>query len=149
MVSIISSGFQFVQLAGTARSTILQVLSFLLIIIRSSGRDKVMCLYVKISGEFARLIFQDRFYFVHISLVRIVKLQFLAQFPVGQLTHPAVSSLSVLICCIRLWCDWSFRLSQCITYICCFVTSYIFLLWYGWSIWYCFELLLEVIQFLS
>ena len=39
-------------------------------------------------------------------------------------------TLSVLVCCIRLWYDWSFHLQHYITYICCFVVSYIFLLWY-------------------
>ena len=36
--------------------------------------------------------------------------------------------LSVLVCCIRLWCDWSFRPYHQITNICCFVASYLFLL---------------------
>ena len=39
------------------------------------------------------------------------------------------SCLPVLICCTRL-CDWSFRLFHHITYISCFVGSYLFLLWY-------------------
>ena len=32
--------------------------------------------------------------------------------------------LSELTCCIRLLCDWSFRLYHHIAYICCFVASY-------------------------
>ena len=40
-------------------------------------------------------------------------------------------TLSVLICCIRLSCDWSFRLFHHITYICCIVASYQFSLWHG------------------
>ena len=39
-------------------------------------------------------------------------------------------TLSVLTCCIRLLCVWSFRLYPHITSICCFVASYLFLLWY-------------------
>ena len=35
-------------------------------------------------------------------------------------------TLSVLICCIRLICVWSFCLYHHITYICCFVASYQF-----------------------
>ena len=39
-------------------------------------------------------------------------------------------TLSVLICRFRLLYDWLFRVSHLITYICCFVASYLFLLWY-------------------
>ena len=39
-------------------------------------------------------------------------------------------TLSVIICCIRLLCDWSFRLCLNITDIYYFVASYLFLLWY-------------------
>ena len=35
---------------------------------------------------------------------------------------------------------WSFRLYYRITYICCFVASYLFSLWYGWSLWHWFVL---------
>ena len=49
-----------------------------------------------------------------------------------------------------LLCDWSFRLYYHITYFCCFVASYLFLLWYDWFLWCCFFLLLlGEIQFLS
>ena len=47
----------------------------------------------KIPEKFVRLILQDRFWVVHMPFVRIVKLKFLAQFPVDQLAHPVVSSL--------------------------------------------------------
>ena len=56
---------------------------------------------------------------------------------------------SVLVCCICLICDWWCRLHLHITYICCFVASFLFLLWYDWSLWHCFMLLFEEIQFLS
>ena len=84
------------------------------------------------------LILLDRFWVVHIPFVRMVRLQFLAQFPVDHRSHPIVSciyTLSVLICCIRLLCNWSFRFYHYVTYICCFVASYLFLLWYDWSLW--------------
>ena len=45
--------------------------------------------------------------------------------------------------------DWWFRLYHHITNTCCFLTSYLFLLWYDWSLWRCFVLLLEKIHFLS
>ena len=55
----------------------------------------------------------------------------------------------MLVYCIRLLCDWSFHLYHHISYICYFVRSYLFLLWYSWLWWHCFVLLLEEIQFLS
>ena len=81
----------------------------------------------------------------------MVKCKFLAQFPVDHLAHPVVSShtLSVLVCCIHLLCDWSFHLYHHITYICYFVVSYLFFLWYSWSLCWYFEVLLEEITFLS
>ena len=51
---------------------------------------------------------------------------------------------SVLICCIRLLCDWSFRLRHRIANIYCFVASYLFSLWYDWFFWRCPVLLLGV-----
>ena len=58
-------------------------------------------------------------------------------------------TLSVLIWCIRLLCDWSFRLCHRIAYIYCFVASYLFSLWYYWFLWCCPVLLLGGIPFLS
>ena len=69
-------------------------------------------MYLKIPEEFVSLILQDRFWVVHIPFVHMVKLQFLAQFPVDHLCPPSCAlsyTLSVLICCICL-CDWSFHL---------------------------------------
>ena len=40
-------------------------------------------------------------------------------------------SIYNIICCIHLLCDWSFRLFHHITYICYFVASYLFSLWYS------------------
>ena len=56
---------------------------------------------------------------------------------------------SVQICCIRLLCDWSFRLYHCIAYISYFVSSYLFSLWHDWFLWRCHVLLLREIPFLS
>ena len=58
-------------------------------------------------------------------------------------------TLCALICCIRLLCDWSFRLYHHIIYISYFIASYLFFLWYNWSSWHYFLLLSEHIQFLS
>ena len=46
-------------------------------------------------------------------------------------SHVLSYTLSILVCCIHLR-DWSFNLYHHITYICCFVASYLFLLWYNW-----------------
>ena len=54
----------------------------------------------------------------------------------------------VLIYCIQLICDRSFRLYHQITCI-CFVASYLFWLWYYKSWWHYFVFLFEEIQFLS
>ena len=54
----------------------------------------------------------------------------------------------VLIYCIRLLCDWSFRLCHCIAYIYCFVAS-LFSIWYDWYLWRWPVLLLGEIPFLS
>ena len=47
----------------------------------SSGRDKLIRLYVKI------LILQDRFWVVHIQFIRMIKLPFLSQFLVNHIAH--------------------------------------------------------------
>ena len=52
-----------------------------------------------------------------------------------------------LICCIRL-CDWSFRLCHRIANIYCFVATYLFSLWYDWSLWRCPVLLFGEILFI-
>ena len=59
-----------------------------------SDRDFV---YLEILN-FVRLIFQDRFWVVHIPFVRMVKLQLLAQFPVDPLAHTVVLSLIFSLC---------------------------------------------------
>ena len=88
---------------------------------------------------------------MHIQLVCIVKFKFLARFPVDPLSHPVVSTLYVvaLICCIHLLCEWSLHLYHRLTYIFYFVVICLVLLWYSRSLWLCFLLLSEEIQFLS
>ena len=66
--------------------------------VSSSGRDKVICLYLKIPEEFVRLVLQNIFWVMHIPFVRMVKLQFLAQFPVDHPAHPDVLSLILFLC---------------------------------------------------
>ena len=77
-------------------------------------------LYQKIPEEFMRLIFPDRFWVVHIPFTRMVTFKFLAQFRVDHLAQSIRAqsyTLSVLICCICLLWDWSFRLYLHITYM--------------------------------
>ena len=81
----------------------------------SSGRHWVIRLYLKMLQKFFRLILKDGLRVVHLSLVRKVKFKFLAEFSVDHFPYPVVSSLIlffVLICCILLLYDWSFRLDH-------------------------------------
>ena len=64
-------------------------------------------------------------------------------------SHIYSYTLSVQISCIYWLCDWWFRLDHHITYIRCFIMSYLFLLWNDWFLLYCFVLLSGEIQFLS
>ena len=114
--------------ARTAKSTVLQVIFFLLITLRSGLLAEIwwsvcmskslMSLYVSLT--ICHLLVWSNLNFLHIS----------------QSYTP-----SVLICCIRLLCDWSFCLYHHITYICYLVTSYLLSLWFEWFLWRCFVLL--------
>ena len=86
--------------AGTAKFTILQVLFFLVEYYKvwSSGWNLVICCDLKIPEVFVRLILLDRFWIVDIPFVRMVKFQFLAQFPVDHLVHPIASCLILFLC---------------------------------------------------
>ena len=64
-------------------------------------------------------------------------------------SHAYSFILSVLICCICLLCGWWLRLYLHIIYICYFVVSYPFSLWYCWCLWRCIVLLFEEIFFHS
>ena len=73
-------------------------------------------------------------------------------FPSGSPCRPSrvtPHTRSVLVSCIRLLCDWSFRLCDRIAYIYCFVASYLFSLSYDWFSWRCPVPLIEGIPFLS
>ena len=65
---------------------------FFFLIIARSVLVAEICLYLKIPENFMRLILLERFWFVHIPFGRMVKFQFLAHFPVDQLSHPIISS---------------------------------------------------------
>ena len=52
-------------------------------------------LYLKILENLVRFIFKVGFEFVHTPFNRVVKLNFLAQFPVGHLLHPVMSNLII------------------------------------------------------
>ena len=52
---------------------------------------------------------------------------------------------SVLICCIRLLCDWWFHHCHRIAYICDFAASYLHLFWYDWFLQRCLLLLLLLV----
>ena len=58
-------------------------------------------------------------------------------------SHLYSFALSVLIC------DWWFHLYHHISYVCCFVASYLFLFWFDWLLQHYFMLLSREIQFLS
>ena len=91
-LSFFSLSFSFsLWSAETSMSTIQQViflsyffLNLLFFIgyhyFRSSGRDSVIRLYLKIPEKFMYLIFQDGFWTVHIPFVRMVKFLFLHHF---------------------------------------------------------------------
>ena len=118
----------------------------------SSGRDYVIYLYLKIPVNFVSLIFLDGFLVVHTPLVRMVKFQFFAQFPMDYFPLQQlclVLYFFALIYRIYLLYDWSFRFYHHITYICNFVASYLFLLLVSGFFWRCFVLLSEEILLLS
>ena len=106
-LSFFSHRFNFtLWLARTAKPTILQVLSFFFFFffffdyykIWSSRRGLVFRLNIEIPDEFVPIILWDRFWVVHISFVRMVNLQLLAQFPVDHIGHPIVPSLIFFLC---------------------------------------------------
>ena len=137
--SLVSFSFNFTPWSSvTANSSILQVLYFLLIIIGSG-------LLAEIIWSVCVSKFQRSLY---VSFSRTDSGLCIYHLFVGQTSisctissgSPCPPSLSVLICCIRLLCDWLFCFYHHITY---------HLLWYGGLLWHCFVLLLEEIQFLS
>ena len=88
----------------TAKSTIRQVLFlflifffFLLLTITRSGRDLVICLYIKIPEKFMHLTLQDGFWIVHVPFVHIVKFKFLTQFPVDNSDIITIIIISIIV----------------------------------------------------
>ena len=138
---------------GTGKSTILQILFFLLIIIRSRLLSEIMwsvcmskshrSLCVSFSWTDAVLCIYHLFVWSNLNFLHI------SQWITLPIQLCLVLYSSVLICCIRLLCDWSFRLCHYIANICYFVASYLFSLWYDWFLRRCFVLLFGKILFLS
>ena len=88
------------QSARTAKSTIWQVLFFLLIIIRSGCLVEIrwsICVS-KSQRSLCVSFFRTDSGVVSIPFVRIVKSKFLAQFPVHNLAHPIASSFILFLC---------------------------------------------------
>ena len=120
-------------------SHLLQVLFFLLIIIGSSLLAEIRW-SVCMSKSHRSLCVSSSRTFVH-----------MVKFNGSPCPPSRVYSYtpSTLIFCIRLLCDWLFRLCHQIAYICYFVESYLSSLWYDWFLWRCFVLLIGEILFLS
>ena len=102
-LSLFSHSFSFILWsAGTANSTILQIFFFFFFVdyykVWFSGRDYVIRLYIKVPLEFVRVIFLDRCWIVHIPFVGMVKLKFLAHFPVDHFAQAVASSPVLLLC---------------------------------------------------
>ena len=99
-LSFFSISFNFTQwLIGTAKSTVLQVLIFLLIIIEFGRLGKIKwSVWMSKSERSLCVILQDWCWVVHIQLVRMIKLKFLAQFPVDHITHSVVSCRIHFVC---------------------------------------------------
>ena len=125
-LSVFSHSFRFnLWSAGTANSTILQILFVLLIIIRSGllgGIRWSICilksrrsLCVSFSRTDAVLRIHHLLIWSNLNFLHISQWITLPTHRVSPYTP------SVLICCIRLLCDWSFRLCHCIAYIYWFV----------------------------
>ena len=64
--------------------------------VRSSGRDYMIHMYLKIQEKFVELILLDRFLVEHIPLVCMIKFTFFTQLPMDYLPHPVVYSANLL-----------------------------------------------------
>ena len=78
------------QVYKTLRSILADLIN---VVVWYSSRDYVIYLYLEIPESFVDFILQKRFGFAYLQFVRMVKLQFLVQFLVDQLTQTVVSSL--------------------------------------------------------
>ena len=149
-LSFFSHSFRFILWsAGTAKATILQILFFCCLL---AGIRWFVCMlksHRSLCVPFSRTGAGLCIY--HLLVWSNLNFLYISQW----ITLPTQSCLalyytpSVLICCIRLLCDWSFRLCHRIAYIYCFVASYLFSLWYDWSSWRYPVLVLGEIPFLS
>ena len=80
--------------AGVAKSSLRQVLFFLLTVTRSGLLVEInWSVWISLCDSF-----QDGFWFMHIPSGRMVKSKFLAQFPVDHFSYPVISSLVVFLC---------------------------------------------------
>ena len=84
--------------AGTAKSTILQVLFFVdYYKFWLAGWDSMIRLFLKILEELVHSFFHNSSLVVHLAFFRMVTFHFVVQFPVNSLTHTVVSSLILII----------------------------------------------------
>ena len=129
-LSLFSLSFDFTLWSGrTAKFTILQVLFFLLIVIRSdrlveirgsvciSKSQRSLCVSISTTKHIPFFIWSN-FDFLHNSQEIALPIQ----------TCLILYSLYAKL--LHSYCGWSFYLYHHITYICCFVLSYPFLLRY-------------------
>ena len=129
-LSFFSHSFSFILWsAGTAKSTILQVLFFLLIIIKSG-----------LLAEIRWSVCMSKFH-------RSLCVSFCRTDPGLCIYHLFVwSNLNFLH--ISQWITLP-PSQSCLTCICYFVASYLFSFWYDWFLWRCLVLLVGEILFLS
>ena len=142
-LSFFSLSFRFILWsAGTAKSTILQILLFLLIIMRSgllAGIRWSVCMLM--SHRSLCESFLGQVLGCAYTICLYGRIEIYCTFPSRPPCRPSrvpPYTPSVLICCIRLLCDWSFRLCHRIAYIYCFVASYLSSLWYYYYYYYYF-----------
>ena len=57
-----------------------------------------ICLYLTVPENLIHFIYKDRFWFVHILFVNMVKFQCLTQFHVDPLSHPVLPVLDFFFC---------------------------------------------------
>ena len=141
-----SHSFSFILWsAETAKTTILQILFLLWIIIRSGPLAEIRWSVGMSKSHWSLcIIFWDRCWVVNIPFVCMVKFEFLAHLPVDHLANPVMSNL-VTDYLTRM----GIKFRPCSLWLCYFVASYLFSLWYDWFLWRYFVLLLGEIVFLS
>ena len=119
--------------AETAKFAIRQILFFLLTITRSRRLAKIKwSVYILKSQR----DFCISFYWMDSSLCiyhLFVWLNFNLLYNCQCITLPTLLCLVLYSFWANLLCDWVFPLYYHISYICYFVVSYLFLLWYNWS----------------